>query len=194
MLRTTLSDLLRNLLCDRVFADTLPEMVAESIPFFAQLQFTPPERDEQERQGSTLSRDDVHIGEGDRSLVWSSIDQEATSTHTKISQSNRLPLKPILSASSSLSEFEPKQTLAASRHITSDPNVTSLMEDVLENTLWNVMQEAYHNEFSLTARPRLIALPPKRQSPVVPRAPPQVSDSTQAMFPPPPLIMTESFD
>ena len=68
------------------------------------------------------------------------------------------------------------------------------MEDIVENTIWNILQEAYHNEFSLTSRPRLIALPPKRQSPVVPRVNPQQTDVSQSSFPPPPLIMTESFD
>ncbi|CAF4621922.1 unnamed protein product, partial [Rotaria magnacalcarata] len=72
-------------------------------------------------------------------------------------------------------------------------NITALTEDVLENTLWNILQEAYHSEFSLTARPRLIALPPKRQSSSLTRANLQGS-SNQFIFPSPPLILTESFD
>ena len=50
LLRGTLSDLLRNLLSDRVFADTLPEMIAEPVPYFSQLRYTPPTRDGRDQQ------------------------------------------------------------------------------------------------------------------------------------------------
>ncbi|CAF1324627.1 unnamed protein product [Adineta ricciae] len=202
LLRTTLSDLLRNLLCDRVFADTLPEMVAESVPFFAQLQFTSPSKtDNEQRPASGSSKDEINVVEGEQSLVWSSVDQEqipmlSKTPHSIVSQPKRL----VSTSSSSLSDLEQKQTSATSPHISYNPNVRSLTEDILENTLWNILQEAYHSEFSLTSRPRLIALPPKRQSPVVPRVHIQQMDSNQANFTapaptlPPPLIMTESFD
>jgi hypothetical protein len=41
------------------------------------------------------------------------------------------------------------------------PTFSSLIENILENTLANIMSEAFQKEFSLTNRPRLIALPPK---------------------------------
>jgi hypothetical protein len=37
----------------------------------------------------------------------------------------------------------------------------SFIETILDNTITNVMIEAFQGEFSLTNRPRLIALPPK---------------------------------
>ena len=37
----------------------------------------------------------------------------------------------------------------------------SLIENVFENTISNILTEAFNKEFSLTSRPRLIALPPK---------------------------------
>ena len=40
----------------------------------------------------------------------------------------------------------------------------SVLESLLENTLLNVMQEAFHQEFNITTRPRLVALPPRPHS------------------------------
>ena len=37
----------------------------------------------------------------------------------------------------------------------------SVIENVFENTISNILTEAFNKEFSLTSRPRLIALPPK---------------------------------
>jgi hypothetical protein len=37
----------------------------------------------------------------------------------------------------------------------------SLIENIFENTISNILTEAFNKEFSLTSRPRLIALPPK---------------------------------
>ena len=36
----------------------------------------------------------------------------------------------------------------------------SLLEEILENTIFNIMSEASKREINLTARPRLVALPP----------------------------------
>ena len=38
------------------------------------------------------------------------------------------------------------------------PGFGILSEGMLEDTLFNIIQEAYHGEFSITARPRLLAL------------------------------------
>ncbi len=43
----------------------------------------------------------------------------------------------------------------------SSPEFGSMIEGILENTLSNILTEAFNKEFSLTSRPRLIALPPK---------------------------------
>ncbi|XP_038048739.1 cilia- and flagella-associated protein 65-like [Patiria miniata] len=40
------------------------------------------------------------------------------------------------------------------------PEFATLLESVLENSLFNIITEASHGEINLTARPRLIALPP----------------------------------
>jgi len=203
LLRSTISDLLRSLLTDRVFADTLPEMITESIPLFSQLKFTPSStNNNEELQDSRSSKDyqiranldEVVAGESDQSLLWSSGDQENNLNRTKPTHSTGQYPKRITSTSSTLSDFEQKQTIKENEHVTNNPNITSLMEDIIENTVWNILQEAYHNEFSLTARPRLIALPPKRQSPLLTRVNLQQTDFNQSNFPPPPLIMTESFD
>jgi len=43
----------------------------------------------------------------------------------------------------------------------SSPEFGTMVENLLENTLANILTEAFNREFSLTSRPRLIALPPK---------------------------------
>lgn len=42
------------------------------------------------------------------------------------------------------------------------PSFANLVEDVLENSLMNILLEAANGEVNITARPRLIALPPRR--------------------------------
>ena len=197
LLRGTLSDLLRNLLCDRVFADTLPEMIAEPIPYFSQLQYSSLAKDEHDsHQDSRLSRDpplhahfdDSNAIEHDQSLTWSMAEQDK-SFHDRPDYPSKKEAKHVSSTPVSLSDFESKPHLEENERLKTNPNVTSLVEDVVENTLWNILQEAYQNEFSLTARPRLIALPPKRQSSLLTRANLQKTDYSS-----PPLITTESFE
>lgn len=201
LLRSTLSDLLRNLLSDRVFGDTLPDMISETIPYFSQLKYTRTPRNIEQQRRSQESRllkdyqtnpDEVPMHLNDRSLTSSSTGRE----HLAINRSELIPkakiIKQIPSTPSSLSDFD-QQNLDDNEHLKNNPNITALTEDILENTLWNILQEAYHSEFSLTARPRLIALPPKRQSSLLTRANLQGS-SNQFIFPSPPLILTESFD
>ncbi|CAF4866829.1 unnamed protein product, partial [Rotaria sp. Silwood1] len=204
LLRTTLSDLLRNLLSDRVFSDTLPEMIAEKIPYFSQLQYTRSSKinneQQQQRQESRLLKDyqtrtnldEIYTTEPDPSFLWSSIDHENTLNRSELMPKTKI-IKRASSTPSSLSDFEQQHHFDNNEHLKNNPNITSLMEDILENTIWNILQEAYHNEFSLTARPRLIALPPKRQSSLLTRSILQ-TDSNQLVFPSPPLILTESFD
>ena len=45
------------------------------------------------------------------------------------------------------------------------PEFGSILESVLENTLTNTMQGAFAQEFNITSRPRLVALPPKSTTP-----------------------------
>lgn len=42
------------------------------------------------------------------------------------------------------------------------PEFESMVHSILENTLLNIMVEASQGEVNLTARPRVIALPPSR--------------------------------
>lgn len=43
----------------------------------------------------------------------------------------------------------------------SSPFFGGLVETIMENTISNILTEAFNKEFGLTNRPRLIALPPK---------------------------------
>jgi len=185
-------------------------MIAESIPYFSQLQYTrsPRNNNEQQQQQQQDNRllkdsqirpylDDVNIDEHDQSLTWS-IGEQETNFFTRNEQhpkrKHQKDRKETLSTPGSLNDFELKQNLEENERLKNNPNITSLVEDVIENTIWNILQEAYHSEFSLTARPRLIALPPKRQPSLLIRTNIQQTDSNQFNYPSPPLIMTESFD
>jgi hypothetical protein len=181
-------------------------MIAESTPYFSQLQYTQSPRSQvnnNDERHETLKDhqtrpvfDETNVTDHDHSLAWSSGDQEKyfSNRHERQVQLSPPQQQQISSTPSSLSDFEHKQNLEETERLKNNPNITSLIEDIIENTIWNTLQEAYHNEFSLTARPRLIALPPKRQSPQLIRANLQQTDSNQFNFLPPPIIMTESFD
>ncbi|KAI1899114.1 hypothetical protein AGOR_G00058210 [Albula goreensis] len=66
-----------------------------------------------------------------------------------------------------LKESEQEQHLSVQSAIRRSPEFADLVEDVLLNTLQNLMTEAFLGELLLTARPRTIALPPSspRKSP-----------------------------
>ena len=42
----------------------------------------------------------------------------------------------------------------------SSDELSNLLDEIFENTIFNLMSEASRGEINLTARPRLIALPP----------------------------------
>ena len=50
-------------------------------------------------------------------------------------------------------------------HIYRLPAFGNVVEDIIENTLMNIMLEAANGEVNITARPRLIALPPRKGTP-----------------------------
>ena len=189
LLGSTLSDLLRSLLSDRVFVDTLPETIAESVPYFTQLKYTPASA-----RGTKLKHDERSVRSNNTNLVEHERD---TIISSSAEQDTFVPMRhermlPNSSSPSTLRDFDAKTNVEENERLRNNPNMTSLMEDVLENTLWNILQEAYHGEFSLTARPRLIALPPKRQTSLLTHVNLHQSDSKQPLLPP--LIMTESFE
>ena len=45
-------------------------------------------------------------------------------------------------------------------YLFSSDEFAKLLEEIFENTIFNIMSEASKKEVNLTARPRLIALPP----------------------------------
>ena len=45
------------------------------------------------------------------------------------------------------------------------PEFGSLVESIVADTLTNIIQEAFQQEFNITARPRMIALPPRVGTP-----------------------------
>lgn len=177
-------------------------MIAETIPYFTQLQYTQSPRNKDDRlikdSRPQTYLDDLTTGEHDQSVAWSIGEQEhiySNQTEQRQKTRQKKDQKQISSTPTSSYGFELKQNLEENERLKNNPNVTSLIEDIIENTLWNILQEAYHNEFSLTARPRLIALPPKRQSSLLTRTNLQQTNLNQLLnLSSPPLIMTESFD
>ncbi len=45
------------------------------------------------------------------------------------------------------------------------PEFGQLVDEVLEMSVTNILQEAFSGDFNITARPRLVALPPRVSTP-----------------------------
>ncbi|XP_041057147.1 cilia- and flagella-associated protein 65 [Carcharodon carcharias] len=60
----------------------------------------------------------------------------------------------------SLSAIRMEEQLERRRHLKTHPEFCDLLESILENTLQNILIEASRGEVVLTARPRVISLPP----------------------------------
>lgn len=188
-----LTDILRALLDDAQFQESCHEVINAPIPYYKQFiagkrHLTPPHTGETE--ASQLTDIELHVrseqGSPHQESVWSPMpnetpgittasavkeghdgvmnlsEQSAKSqprTSTRRSESHGSPANSERSDSgmSDLKHVE-KQTLKKL------PEFGSTVESVIENTLLNIVQEAFNGEFNITARPRLVALPPRPTS------------------------------
>ncbi|NXM21691.1 CFA65 protein, partial [Ploceus nigricollis] len=145
MVTDILTGVIRSLLEDGHFQKSVRKIQDEPIPYFSQFQSARSAELQDSRQGSTIP-----------SRVSSStdLDLEKDGERKKMSQETSPSDVP-----ESCETFHHKQ-LREKEIISRQPAVANLVELVLENTLQNILIEASRGEVVLTARPRVIALPP----------------------------------
>ncbi|XP_023786934.1 cilia- and flagella-associated protein 65 isoform X9 [Cyanistes caeruleus] len=153
MVTDILTGVIRSLLENGHFQKSVRKIQDEPIPYFSQFKSAKSAELQDSRQGSRVS-------------ASTDIDLEKDGEKKKISQET---------SPSDLLEtcetFHHKQ-LKEKEIINRQPAVGNLVELVLENTLQNILIEASRGEVVLTARPRVIALPPNRSRRITNLAPP----------------------
>ncbi|XP_055071936.2 cilia- and flagella-associated protein 65 [Misgurnus anguillicaudatus] len=147
-----LTSALRSLLDDRQFQEALVEGDTEQVPYFTQLR-PAPALTAQTSPTSAAGRQDP----GKMSDVSNAI---VADTNTEISSTADTMEKSECDQQDFLQEFEEELRMKVQESIRRLPEFCDLVEDVLLNTLQNLMMEAFLGELVLTARPRIIALPP----------------------------------
>ncbi|XP_069792043.1 cilia- and flagella-associated protein 65 isoform X3 [Narcine bancroftii] len=167
-----LTTVLRCLLEDVSFQNVLVAQTAEPIPYFAQFW---------SEEGEELAMKSGKRAGAKASSAGTGSEQVQDSTHlmgkeeTLSSTAPRNPdVKPITSLDSIqmdekwltaggqevLNTIRIEEQLARRQRLKRLPEFCDLLEQILENTLQNIVIEASRGEVVLTARPRVIALPP----------------------------------
>ncbi|NWX56001.1 CFA65 protein, partial [Promerops cafer] len=140
-----LTGVIRSLLEDGHFQKSVRKIQDEPIPYFSQFQSAKSAELRDSRQGSTIPS---------RVSASTDLDLEKDGERKKTSQKT-----------SPSDLLEPCETfhhnqLRENEILSRQPAVGNLVELVLENTLQNILIEASRGEVVLTARPRVIVLPP----------------------------------
>nr|XP_009674405.1 PREDICTED: coiled-coil domain-containing protein 108 isoform X1 [Struthio camelus australis] len=147
-----LTSVIRGLLEDTQFHDTASRSLDEPIPYFSQLRCEesaePQDNGQSFRVPSRVSPSpDLYLEEEDEGTK--EMRQETSPTNDSLESWERM---------SDL--FHHEQLREQKKMMRRQPAFGTLVELVLENTLQNILIEASHGEVVLTARPRVIALPP----------------------------------
>ncbi|XP_064167568.1 cilia- and flagella-associated protein 65 [Anguilla rostrata] len=184
----TVSCILRGLLDDPQFQQSLVDSSADPVPYFSQIRSQPQRFSSAERPSldhspeSQLCQDTLLESQLQQDTSLESQLQQDTSLESQLHQNTLLEsllqedmlhesqlhedaMSESQLSNDSLRESDEEQGLQeAIRRL---PEFADLVEDVLLNTLQNLMTEAFLGEVLLTARPRTIALPPSsaRKSP-----------------------------
>ncbi|NWH89784.1 CFA65 protein, partial [Aegithalos caudatus] len=141
-----LTCVIRSLLENGHFQKSVRKIQDEPIPYFSQLQSAKSAELQDSRQGSTIP-----------SRVSASTDLNFQKDGERKKMSQKTSPSDLLESSET---FHHEQ-LGEKEIISRQPAVGNLVELVLENTLQNILVEASRGEVVLTARPRVIALPPQ---------------------------------
>ncbi|XP_078260484.1 cilia- and flagella-associated protein 65 [Rhinoraja longicauda] len=167
-----LSTVLRCLLEDDSFQQVLAAQSAEPIPYFVQFW---------SEEGEELAVRNAKIAEAEALRVDFSAEREEDSTQLSGSEEGSSLTDPETSdvkqdtesasdevddkllteeGQESLNAIRIEEQLARRQHLKRLPEFSDILELILENTLQNIVIEASRGEVMLTARPRVIALPP----------------------------------
>ncbi|XP_031446362.1 cilia- and flagella-associated protein 65 isoform X1 [Phasianus colchicus] len=146
-----LMGVIRGLLENTQFHDAVRKCLQEPIPYFSQFQCEEMAKTQHRGQCSTISS---------RLSASPDLFTEENGEKKEMSQESS-PSNDFLGSWEGLSEvFHHEQLREQKAMMKGQPAFRSLVEMVLENTLQNILVEASCGEVVLTARPRVIALPP----------------------------------
>ncbi|MFT7817925.1 coiled-coil domain-containing protein 108 [Arapaima gigas] len=154
-----LSSIISSVLEDPLFHQSLVESCSLPVPYFVQLRRAEPRRSPPPASAETPAPG-VRAG--------SASPQPTPAGTGQGHRGSADPSEPAPSRSPELQDaWQQEQQLAVRETICRLPEVCDLLEDVLLNTLQNLMMEAFHGELVLTTKPRIIAQPPPhlRRSP-----------------------------
>jgi cilia- and flagella-associated protein 65 len=165
-----ISNILRNLISDKSFNNLIQRTKDEPVPYFFQYcNNGDDDSDADNSDGSFIIKK-----ERQPSIVSSGISSpsplspSSSSIHSKnksIIESASFSTKSnIKKKNLKKNKDDPNKNQISDQNIKTLPLFSSFVESVLENTIANILTEAFNKEFSLTSRPRLIALPPKTQN------------------------------
>ncbi|KAG7330997.1 hypothetical protein KOW79_004966 [Hemibagrus wyckioides] len=161
ILTHTLTSVLRSLLDDPAFHQELQNISTEPVPYFTQLRPASPSLPMTPTETS-YAKDPVCFTDSRPSTHY--MESTDTVAHARTKSEGECEPQPC-------QEPNPKLRELVQESIRRSPEFGDLMEEILLNTLQNLMTEAFLGELVLTARPRIIALPPcsarrnsKRQS------------------------------
>ncbi|NWW67833.1 CFA65 protein, partial [Ifrita kowaldi] len=146
MVADILTGVIRSLLEDSDFQESVRKIQDEPIPYFFQFRSAKSAEHQDSRQGSMIPS---------RASASTDLDFEKDGERKRMSQESSL---------SGLLEFYKisyHEQLRKKEIISRQPAAANLVELVLKNTLQNILTEASRGEVVLTARPMAIALPPK---------------------------------
>ncbi|KAM7049548.1 cilia- and flagella-associated protein 65 isoform 2-T2 [Acridotheres tristis] len=152
-----LTGVIRSLLEDGRFQKSVRKIQDEPIPYFSQFQSAKSAELQDSRQDSTIPS---------RVSASTDLDLEKDGERKKMHQETTP--SDLLESSETFHHEQLKEKEILSRQ----PAVGNLVELVLENTLQNILIEASRGEVVLTARPRVIALPPHPSQRITNMAPP----------------------
>ncbi|XP_067934870.1 cilia- and flagella-associated protein 65-like [Watersipora subatra] len=169
MLTGVIANVLRSLVDDPSFHQSVTKLASESTPYFSQFHqgvnlISDSPRDEQLKSGVDIVelKSDAPGSQGHKQVLRSVSQTQATELPAQTKEKSRSKTRPT-NATSSISK-QPSQP-PSSDALIRNPSFANLVEDVLENTLMNILLEAANGEVNITARPRLIALPPRKGTP-----------------------------
>ncbi|NXC35212.1 CFA65 protein, partial [Campylorhamphus procurvoides] len=146
MVTDILTGVIRGLLENTQFHDAVKRSQDEPIPYFSQFQSAKSAELRDRRERSTIA-----------SRVSASPDLYLEKDGERKEMSQETSPSDLLE---SLEMFQHKQLRERKEMISRQPAIGNLVELVLENTLQNILIEASRGEVVLTARPRVVALPP----------------------------------
>ncbi|XP_067299570.1 cilia- and flagella-associated protein 65 [Pseudorasbora parva] len=145
-----LTSLLQSLLDEPLFQQSLVEGDTEQVPYFTQLRPAPALPAQTLPSSAAGIQDPVEISGVSSATPAKTYTGNCSTADRPQSECDRESLK----------ELQEEIKMKVQESIRRLPEFCDLLEDILLNTLQNLMTEAFLGELVLTTRPRIIALPP----------------------------------